>query len=1174
MKTPAIRQHKVRHFALGILAALACALPARAQYVTMAVSNLNQPAGVAVDANNNTYITDSDNNQIVKYVPGGGSLTTLAGSAGNWGASDGSGPGASFADPQGIVFAWGGLIVVDEGSSAIRFVSLTGTVTTLAGQAFNYGYTDDQGTNAQFSFPLGIAVDSSNNLYVADSQNSVIRKIDPNTNVTTFASGFNLPAAVAVDGYNNVWVADTGNNVIYVVSNGTVKVVAGAVGVAGRNDSLIAANARFNSPSGLLWDTANYDLLIADTGNNTIRSLYLTNYNGAIGYAVTTIAGIPGQAGSLNGTLAQAKFNGPVGLSVDPTDLGYYVADSGNGQLRVLQATAPQPPISAPQLGYVSFTLQSQIPAAQFNNITGSSVVFNNSNIIAVMADPTTSTYINYGESGSVITPPGPGSGFNPSIYTASDNGALPSQVPPSIIEPGPDVMLYAISEVAGRPSSPIVSARIQYVTAAPIIHGDDSAALLVTDITTNCEMWYTLDGTTPVPNATNSKGPVTSGTYLSFAIYTNTTFTIKAFCPAFADSSTASTVLTPGNFVADQITFGFPTGEASSAFIASAGQRFYAPVTLTLLSSAETMYTMQFDLTVTNVTGPPIQIPQTFESMLMQLIPGTSPPAYEPIPPDMPVITRIFTNWYTNLQSMMFSNTSINLLGVGWMEMPPATNLYNTMQQCLITYSIAHDTLHMNTDGKVIVGGLSFYVPQKAATGDTYLIDVSNPSATSDGIDTPVMIQTVTNGSLTNGPINSVKVVTVGSIQYLVGDCAPFHWFNAGDFGDGQLNNVDVSQVFQSAIYWNWIPPAGSDFFDVMDSCNGNSDAVFDGDDTTINNMQFGDGILDVGDVYVTYRRSLDPSLTNYARFWSNGVRNAVVVPTTVQPILPAATPAARPMAGAKNSGPRYVTVAADQIQSGGSLTVQVPIRVLAADAVYPIRVTMLNVEIDPLDGSPAITNGLIFSPVSNLGAPALTSSQTVNNYGAAWLDSTVSGVSGTNVIGTLTVTLPHNVNANSAYLVHFDHFSASPNGTAMFRSTAQDGLITVGNRTGSSWHDGIPDTWRLLNFGTVSNELSAADADPDGDGASNWEEYIAGTNPLDGTSVFKFSPSAAPGVSGFALQWSSAVNKLYTLQSAPSLGGPWSTIATNLAGNGQTLSWTDTNAAGNALFYRALVQ
>jgi hypothetical protein len=157
---------------------------------------------------------------------------------------------------------------------------------------------------------------------------------------------------------------------------------------------------------------------------------------------------------------------------------------------------------------------------------------------------------------------------------------------------------------------------------------------------------------------------------------------------------------------------------------------------------------------------------------------------------------------------------------------------------------------------------------------------------------------------------------------------------------------------------------------------------------------------------------------------------------------------------------------------------------------------------------------------------------------------------------------------------LVHFDHFSASPNGIALFHSTVQDGLITVGNRTGSSWHDGIPDTWRLFYFGTVSNILSAADADPDGDGASNWQEYIAGTNPLNAASVFEFLPATPLSGSSFTLQWPSVVNKIYTLQSSSSPGGGWNTIATNLIGNSQVLQWTDTNSATGARFYRALVQ
>jgi hypothetical protein len=268
----------------------------------------------------------------------------------------------------------------------------------------------------------------------------------------------------------------------------------------------------------------------------------------------------------------------------------------------------------------------------------------------------------------------------------------------------------------------------------------------------------------------------------------------------------------------------------------------------------------------------------------------------------------------------------------------------------------------------------------------------------------------------------------------------------------------------------------------------------------------------------------------------------------------------------------PHFITVAADQVQTGGSLTAQVPIRVLAA-ASLPVRVFMVSVVLVPLDGSPAIATAVSFSAVTNLGSPYATVSQTANNYSAAWLNSAVAGVSGTNVLGVLNVTLPPNVTTNSAYLVHFNHFSASPNGLALFQTTLQDGLITVGNRSGSSWHDGIPDSWRLLYFGTVSNVLSAAGADPDGDGASNWQEYIAGTNPLDVASVFKFAPSALPAGGYFTMQWPSVVNKIYTVQSSPSPAGPWTTTASNIIGNSQTLQWTDANASTGARFYRALV-
>ncbi len=196
----------------GILASLLCPLPLQAQFVNTASTNLSLPAGVVTDSANNVYITDPGNYRIAKFVPSSGALTTLAGS-GNPGADSGTGFSASFFLPQGIVAARGGLIVADEGSQLIRYVTFGGTVTNLAGQAFATGSFNGPAAAATFSYPVGIAADSAGDLYVADSQNGLIREIDTNNIVSTVPTGgytFNLPNALAVDDNNNVWVADSG----------------------------------------------------------------------------------------------------------------------------------------------------------------------------------------------------------------------------------------------------------------------------------------------------------------------------------------------------------------------------------------------------------------------------------------------------------------------------------------------------------------------------------------------------------------------------------------------------------------------------------------------------------------------------------------------------------------------------------------------------------------------------------------------------------------------------------------------------------------------------------------------------------------------------------------------------------------------------------------------------
>jgi hypothetical protein len=146
----------------------------------------------------------------------------------------------------------------------------------------------------------------------------------------------------------------------------------------------------------------------------------------------------------------------------------------------------------------------------------------------------------------------------------------------------------------------------------------------------------------------------------------------------------------------------------------------------------------------------------------------------------------------------LLFTNSNAgNLLGVGWLERFGEDNLYPTLRQDLVTYSKPHDNLFLSPFGKVVLGAYSFVIPPNATTDSVYQIQLERPSATSDGVSSDAFIESPLDGSLTNGPINSVKTVRLQSRRYVVGDVAPFRWFNAGDFGDTNLLNNDVLQVF-----------------------------------------------------------------------------------------------------------------------------------------------------------------------------------------------------------------------------------------------------------------------------------------------------------------------------------------------------------------------------------------
>ena len=1099
---------------------------------------------------------------------------------------------------------------------------------------------------ASLSMPTAMKMDLTGNIYVSELNGEVQQFSGSTSNtlgIITTNENVQLEGIAVLDN-GFVVVSDAGNDVVWAIPPGTTNAVlfTGAIGVSGTNFGSVA-HARLNRPRGLA-EVAGGQLLIADSGNNRVVlsddtgtiSSSLNSSNADIWFGVPTD---PVTAGNAN----FVPMVSPVGLAVSPSGTVYdseAVYRDVRGILNTgLQPPSRPPPPPPPVIGWFDYEENNLFEyVTVLHPVT--IATFNNDLLLAV--NPNTngvSTYYVYGTPPYTNTPSA-SDGTTPPYY---ENGLLYAEPLPSFGVS--NLVIKAINIDSIGQQSAVTTAQFIFAVASPEIGGFNGAQFTVSDITTNAVLYYTIDGSDPT-DGPPSIGPIslvgTNTTTLSIFVNSNVTFKVRGYRDGYLPSGIAQQSFSPSNFVANTISFGFASGEASSDFVAAPGQTFFAPVTMTTLAGA-VMYSLQFNVTVTNAganPGPAIT-PDAFgfQSMLMQPLPD-KPGVFVPIEPyayvapgidPQPEPSSIYYNggWYQSLETF---NSQENLLTVGWLERMGQTNLYDTLTQNLLTYSLAHDDFFPNTTEpeEVILGGYSFVVPGSATNGQTYQIQIGRPSATTDGVGAPgssVYIADPTNGATAGGaPINGLKFVTVGQRTYVAGSVYPFRWFNAGDFGGTNIVNADVEQVFQSAIYGLDTPPQGSDFFDAMDSCGGtyvdlghgylefnsyisgtNATApLFNGDDATINQIAFGDGVLDVCDVYVTFRRSLDPSLVWFERYWNNGERVAQIVPnvsanvvgksTSVRPkattsasVKATAVASARAAASAKatvavsprtasasttsSTSPQVNFVAVDTPAAAGQ-TIHVPI---TADVFgsYPLRVLMLNLTVTPLDGSPDLTTPVEFTQTATaLGTPLTTTSDGNDNFAAVWLNSTNSGITGADTIGYLTMTIPATANAMSAYAVHFDHASASPNGLAAFPRQTLTGLVTLSSRTNSYYNDGIPDSWRLRWFGTIYNLLSVSNACPSGDGVDNWEKYVAGVDP-NVAHDFPSTTAKVPVPAGYttAIHWPTVSGTQYVvLRSTSVFNGPWTAVSTN-TGTGTEMEFDDTNT-GQTLFYRVLIQ
>ncbi len=354
-------------------------------------AQISGPYGIAIDSAGNLFFADQHNHRIRK-VDNSGNISTVAGNGTSGFSGDGSGAtSAELASPLGVaVDSSGNLYIADTGNNRIRKVTSGGTISTIAGLD-TAGFSGDgaAATSAELSTPVGIAVDSSGNLYIADTGNNRIRKIGTDGNINTIAgdgtagsAGDNGPAAyarlkaprgVTLDGAGNLYIADADNNRIRkVTTDGTITTVAGSAASGFAGDGGPANAAVLNGPRSVAVDTAG-NLYISDYYNSRVRKV-------AANGTIFTIAGngLFAYYGD-GGPATDAILNFPLGIAVGSGGK-VYISDSANNVIRLLTPSASNAPPAIQDGGVVTasaFGAFNTVAPGSWIEIYGSNLAIN-----------------------------------------------------------------------------------------------------------------------------------------------------------------------------------------------------------------------------------------------------------------------------------------------------------------------------------------------------------------------------------------------------------------------------------------------------------------------------------------------------------------------------------------------------------------------------------------------------------------------------------------------------------------------------------------------------------------------------------------------------------------------------------------------------------------------------
>jgi hypothetical protein len=1062
--------------------------------------------GIASLTSGNLAACDFNNHAVWLINPQDHTVARLTGFLGS-GDQCGASNYARLFQPYGIAAAGGGMLVVaDYGNNRVKTVSPIGTVTNLYGVHSNYWVT---GSGTYPGWWDGAVCPGGG---------------DPNYNCTGWAEA-RLPAGVAVAADGSVFATEDYYHLVRVVTSSglagpesaaapviTNQPVSQTVNIGG--SAIFCVGATGLQPLSYQWKL-NHTAILGATA-----SCYAINNAQASDEGSYTVD-VSNPVGVVTSTNANLKVNLPPHIDTQPADLEvaagsnatFFVVASPSGLL-TYQWRFNGASIAGATLSSYTRTNSQALDSGNYSVVvanTAGSVT--SSNALLTVDTPPIITVQPVGQVvrvGSNVTFNVAAIGAAPLSYQWRLNGTnLVGQV-------NTNLTLLNVQVADAGPYSVVVTNGFGSVTssiatlaviAAPVFYPNWGYYPMGQTITVQSglpDVFYTIDGTEPTTNSTRVVITGNTGT-LRWINSTNdlTGLRLKAFAGTNS-SETVTGVSAPTNNV------GVPPGLSTNLY-AGIGSTLIVPVVANLRTNDQ-VRSYQFRVEVT---------------------PNGVAPAVSGAFGVLDISSNDFITVTTAAQGSAPATISVS-------------SYTNGPTRGLVVSAIGTNA-NVVFRRFAVVAMLSVRLPGNAQPGQSYAVRVLESSATSDGGQTVVPF-----------PPMPAATVIITNIPYTVGDSALGGWYNAGEFGNRDLDNADVNNAFYAAAGLR-LPYPNTDVFDTMDAYP---------DDAGTTPRAGGDGEIRFLDWQIILRRALRLDPNNWARALSTGGRR-----TNVATVLIPSAPDDSEGTSVGAPWNRQALVGARSV--GGAVagaTVDVPVYVRVADGAS-LSGMQFRAIVTADNGGPGIAATPQFIAAAGVPTP-IQSSFSANELACGWsLGSFSFGSRTSNYLGVLRFTIPNVAQSGQTYTVTFANADGSPDLYTQYDFETKRGMVAVGVAAPVSG-DITSDDWKVYFFGSVTAPEASPNADPDNDGVANWAEYIAGTDPTDAGSRLKFDPAVACVVSGqrqVVLSWLSAPSRAYEVQGASSANGTWSVLGT-VSGTGDVVQFIETNP-GTPRLYRLRV-